>query len=386
MIKFSTRRNLIYVLLLILSYYIRKIILILIGSIYEFTNSIFFTTLMFLGEMTTGFIINKYQKDYLPHNDKKEFKKGLIYIKNEKIHIDSRIRIYLLYFMIAFFDFVEFTISVLYLPKYREFPGSLENRLCGLLIIISSLIYYYILKFPIFKHHLFSLIIIGICLIIVIISEIIFHKDIIFLLYPQFIQFILLIFFEVFFLALLDCADKYLMEYNSIPPCKILIFEGFIGAIFSFIGFIEDKPILKMKNVYDNVSAGYFVLFIFLLFMYFVFSGFKNIYRLLTNKLYSPMAETLANYFLNPFFMIYDYTLGGDYTVKGEQNFLYFIINLILSIVISFTGFVYNEFIVLFCCGLEHDTYKQISERAANGLDDEIRELNNLVIDDDDDE
>ena len=383
MIKFSTRRNLIYVLLLILSYYIRKIILVVIGSIYGFTNSIFFTTLMFLGEMTTGFIINKYQKDYLPKR-KEESKKGLIYKKSEIIQIDSNIKIYLLYFMIAFFDFVEFTISVLYLPKYHEFPGSLENRLCGLLIIISSLIYYYVLKFPIFKHQFFSLIIIGICLVIVIISEIIFQRNTIFFLYSQFIQFIVLILFEVFFLALLDCGDKYLMEYNSIPPCKILIYEGLIGAFFSFIGFIEDKPFSKMKIVYDKFSAGYFVLFIFLLFMYFVFSGFKNIYRLLTNKLYSPMAETLANYFLNPFFMIYDYTSGGDYTIKGEQNFLYFFINLILSIVISFTGFVYNEFIVLFCCGLEHDTYKQISERATDSLEIEIKELNNIGIEDDD--
>ena len=38
--------------------------------------------------------------------------------------------------------------------------------------------------------------------------------------------------------------------------------------------------------------------------------------------------------------------------------------NLILSFIISITGFVFNEFIVLIWCGLERDTYQEISRRS----------------------
>ena len=76
------------------------------------------------------------------------------------------------------------------------------------------------------------------------------------------------------------------------------------------------------------------------------------------------MTESLSNYILNPIIMIYRYILGDDFMVEGKKNLPYFIINLILSIIISFTGLVFNEFIILFCCGLEHNTYKQIIQRA----------------------
>ena len=52
----------------------------------------------------------------------------------------------------------------------------------------------------------------------------------------------------------------------------------------------------------------------------------------------------------------------------GEQDFygniIYFVICEIFSIIIDFFGCVYNEFIILFCCGLVHDTKVDISSRA----------------------
>ena len=46
-----------------------------------------------------------------------------------------------------------------------------------------------------------------------------------------------------------------------------------------------------------------------------------------------------------------------------NQNILYLIISIILCIVISFFGCVYNEYIILFYCGLEHEAKDIISER-----------------------
>ena len=386
MLKVSPRRNLIYVFLLILCYNLRKITLMLVGSIFGFTNSIIFSTLMFLGEFLTGLIIKQYQKKFITKNKFLNPVLTLVKKKMEKDKLDSNLKIYSIYFLLAYADFIEFTISVLYVPKFQGISGSLETRLCGLVIIFTSIMYYYILKYPLLRHQIFSLIVIGICLVIIIMSETFFQRDNIYMSTSNYLFYVFLISLELFFLSVLDSGDKYLMEFNSIEPCQILLYEGFIGTIFSFIGFIEDKPISKIKNIYDKFSAGYFALFIFLLFLYLVLSGFKNIYRLHTNKSYSPMAQTLANYALNPLFMIYDAISRKDFIIKGEVNYFYFFINLVLSIIISFTGFVLNEFIVLFCCGLEYNTYRQISERAktldskvcelASELDDEISNNN----------
>jgi hypothetical protein len=38
--------------------------------------------------------------------------------------------------------------------------------------------------------------------------------------------------------------------------------------------------------------------------------------------------------------------------------------NMIASWTITFFGCVYNEFIILFFCGLEYDTYEEVSNRA----------------------
>ena len=62
--------------------------------------------------------------------------------------------------------------------------------------------------------------------------------------------------------------------------------------------------------------------------------------------------------------MIYNFISGNDFIIGGSENLFYFLINLILSCIISITGLVYNEFIVLFFCGLERNTYKEITKRS----------------------
>ena len=64
--------------------------------------------------------------------------------------------------------------------------------------------------------------------------------------------------------------------------------------------------------------------------------------------------------------MIYYYISGSDFISNGKINFTYFIINFIVSLILSFINCVYNEFIVLFFCGLEADTHQQITQRSKN--------------------
>ena len=58
-------------------------------------------------------------------------------------------------------------------------------------------------------------------------------------------------------------------------------------------------------------------------------------------------SKTLAVYILNPFMYIYYYTNEKDFISGEEKNFFYFLINVILAVIISFFGCVYNEVIIL---------------------------------------
>ena len=90
----------------------------------------------------------------------------------------------------------------------------------------------------------------------------------------------------------------------------------------------------------------------------------------------------ISEYILNPFYLISSLKLNNDFISKGKTNYYYFSINLILSIIISFSAFVYNEFVILYFCKLHHETYQQISFRA-NNMSDNRR--SQILIDDDED-
>ena len=73
-------------------------------------------------------------------------------------------------------------------------------------------------------------------------------------------------------------------------------------------------------------------------------------------------------------YFFYYYGARGDFKVDKKLHPLYFSINIVVALIISFFGCVYNEFIILFCCGLEKNTHDQISRRAAN-----LNELSELT-------
>ena len=86
------------------------------------------------------------------------------------------------------------------------------------------------------------------------------------------------------------------------------------------------------------------------------------------------MARALMDYFINRVYLIYYFIVENDFITEGNLNrAFYFGINLILSIIISFCGLVFNKFLVLFCCGLERYTHDQVSRRANDSLELDIR-------------
>ena len=386
MIKIGLRQNLKYPLQLLLWNIIRDIEADLIFVFFNF-NSLIYTPIMFLGELFAGLIIYLYQKQFLAKDKIKELSKfasiQLKRIKGQKLFIDSKIKIAVLMFYLALCDFVQF-VTTLFISKYIKTSGSVETRLRGLFTIYTALFYYYILRFPIFKHQKFSLIVIGICLVIVIITEFIFQEINIFLSYGDFFIFLLLIIFIHFISAMLDAVEKYLFEFNNLNPFFVLMLEGGIGFILSFIYCLSHNSFDDIIQFKKNRSSSDFAILIFALIIYLILSGLKNSFRVITTKIYSPMTTTFMDYIFNPFFLLYFYITEADFFSYGERNAVYFIINLIISIILSFIGCVYNEFLILFFCGLERDTHRQVIIRSLNEI--ELEHMNELIGDDDVDE
>jgi len=136
--------------------------------------------------------------------------------------------------------------------------------------------------------------------------------------------------------------------------------EGIFELIFAILVSIGKEPFKDIIYLYETNTTGNFILLIVLLFFYFLLTILVNAYKIYCNVIYSPMARTLIDYLMNPFFIIYYYFTGKDF----NNNYLYFIISEIISIVEDLFGGIYNEYIILFLCGMEYETKDMIAKRA----------------------
>ena len=370
MIKAAIRPNLKYPLQLLLYNELRNIETILVYKLLKFGDSLVFTPLMFLGEFLSGLIIYLYQNKILKKNKGpgKYMNLKLVKTKNKVKKIDGILKIIFILFCCALFDLVQFVLSI-NTPQFINVSASVSSRIGGFLTIFDSLFYYFVLRLPIFRHQLFCLIIIGICLLLIIIFEFIFQEINNFLTYGNLFGVFILSFISQFFSAMIDSNEKYLFEYNNVNPFYALMFEGFFGFIFAFCYCLYENPFDVLKDYKNSKPNSDFGILIFCLIIFTILSGLKNSFRVLTTKIYTPMTTTSLDYILNPIYMSIDFALEEDFISKGKRNYVYFLINLIISLIISFLGLVYNEFLILFFCNLDIDTHLQISRRSITEAD-----------------
>ena len=365
MIKFALRRNLIYPLQLLIFNVVRDTERDLLGRFYKFDNPLIFTPLMFIGEFLAGLIIYLYQKKITSKKQITENTRtsqmGLVLIYTKLKTKDSICKIMFLIFCAGLMDFVQFVLS-LHTPQFINTSGSIGSRLGGFLTIVDALYYYFVLKFPILRHQFFSLVGIGICLILVIITEFIFQEVNIFFNHLQLFILLLLTFVQQFCSAMVDSNEKYLFEYNEISPFFALLFEGLFGFILSFIYGIFYDPFEQFRKINSSLN---FTVIIILLVLYIILSGLKNAFRVQTTKIYSPMTTTFMDYILNPVYLTIYFALNEDFLTKGKRNYAHFFINLFLALIMTFFGLIYNEFIIIFFFRLEKDTHQEVCRRAS---------------------
>ena len=367
MIKLSLRRNSIYIIQVIIYYNIRRVVKDIITKNFEFNSSLIFTILMHFGEFFGGLSIYIYRKTFLNKGKNKIKLEGLsINIIQKAIQmrrIDGYFKIIVLIFFSAFFDFIEFILLSFLVPKLADMSPTADLRLNGFSTITSAIVFRYALRFKIDKHQFYSLLAIGICIFLVSLIEFIFQSEV--ALFGSLFLAYLITYLSIILMAFTDLIEKYLTQFDSMDPMLVLTLEAIFGIIMVTIySFAQQNQFPNIVKVYETSERGQFALFIFLLFVYFALCAGVNVYRVLCTVIYSPMYKSIAYYILNPLMIIYTYFVEDDFQSNGKQNVLYLILNIILAIIILFFGAVYNEFIILYCLGFEHETHSEISKRS----------------------
>ena len=364
MIKFAVRNNLYYPLMLILFTFLRNIIDILLKAIFNLKSPYFTSILIFFSEFLFGSMTIWYNNSSSKNNSKiiKSMGIKLIQRKTKISRSDTNLIIYILIFFASYFDFISLTYMRFYIP----FRNKVENDFLikdvrSLQICISALLCYFTIKTNIARHQIVSLIIISFCSITLFSTEIIKKEN-------EITEKLINLGFTLISCtsrALFDTTEKYLLDYNFIDPFLLLLLEGIIcfGLMFSCI-FIDNNFKIEFEELMNISEKKYLLIGLFII--YAIFSGMKNIYRIITNKFYSPMTRALAESILDPLFTIYYFFFEIRDEKFTSKFWIYFVINFICSIIMALCSSIYNEFIILYYCGLEYETFFEIRKRSIN--------------------
>ena len=360
MIKIKLGKNLIYLFIYIISWIIRLVIKTVTKEIYpDFVYMVLY--MYILGEIIGGLSIYLYQyRNSQKNKQTKLFNITLTTNKDIMKYKDKNFKIIILIILAAIFDFFKNIIEFYNAPKSNDKnKNNFYLRIGAVTTISSSLLCKYSINFKFGKHHKASLIFISSCLILEIILEIIFKPKEIFagpFLFERFLTI-----FRLIIESFNDCTKKYLVEVNYIDPFKLIMYEGILELIFNII-FRLSKNMINIQQIgefFRNNSPGKICGLIFSLLGILLLSGLLSLYKIYCITFYSPMIKNLTDYILVPIINILSFVFKIDF----YNSVAYFIICEIISIIVDFFGFLYNEFIILYCLGLEHDTKFDISSR-----------------------
>jgi len=304
-----------------------------------------------------------------------QFLSGLIPLliqgKEEIKGSDNFCKILLLLLFASYFNLIETIVRRKYfskindnLPKRDHF---MEYRFKNIQIEISALLSYFLIRIKIYRHQLISLLTIFFYLLLIMIADIIDdHSDLLIR-----TKYFLLSAFTCIARSFLDTIEKYLFEFNFLRPHTILLYEGLIGTLFNPLLLLIDKDshedLKKIEGISNEKSK--FIILIILFICFIIISSFKNIYRVLTVQYYSPMTRALAESILDPFVILYYFILFEE---KEFEDYLYFCFIIYCLGITAFSSLVYNDFVVLYCCEMERNTYLEINNRLYDDLNDDI--------------
>ena len=381
-IKIGIRKNLRYPVLLILCNSLLDIDEIIMKNYFNYYKGYFiYCVLIFLSQFFSGLIPLLIFKCTNRKKTHKRYANGfnLIQGKDKIKQADSLCKILLLLFFASYFNLIGvivrrkyFTRNNLDLPKRGFF---IEHRFKSIQIEVSALLSYLTLKIKIYRHQKFSLITISIFLILIMILDVIDDPGLL-----KKIKYVFLSAFSNIARSFLDTIEKYLFDYNFLRPFSILLYEGLIGSLFiPLLLLIDNDTYEDFKDIQCNRKILLPLIIFFTLFL--IINAFKNIYRVLTIQYYSSMTRALAESILDPFILYYFYLTIKDY---GNNNEVYFALIISCLLIIAFCSLVYNDFIVLYCCEMQTNTYREINNRLYGNPKDAILNENDSDSDEND--
>jgi hypothetical protein len=335
----------------------KKFLNIIFLGLFEFLRSLFvkyylndcycpflMNFLMFSGEATL--IIIYYIEKKLTNIKQK----NIVYKENNFIIKEKTInQKYYLYFIFLCMigDFISFLLQTI--SKITDYPLCIRD----LYIIISMLFCYFLLKFHYYKHHIVSIVLVFIGIIIKFIIQILNEKKLFFWL----IGFVVIL--AYISMAIQECIEKKLMYFQYINPYYLISIEGFMGMIFSLILLIATNRVKTIENSEYDIKI-YFKLNIFnsfnrimYLIVYYILNSLVNLFRMKIVYEFTPCHKTIC-------FLIVD-ILQNIVNISDKNYYYYFFISYPFPL---FGFLLFNDLIIIHLYNLHYNTIKYIDERS----------------------
>ena len=378
MLGIGLRKNLIYPLMLLLCIFICRVDEMIMNEYLNLKLKYSIPAFYYITQLFCALIHILYsnKKDKTKPINKVQSNYPIQFIENSQTNIkspDSSIKIAFILFFDTFFYFITTLTRKIYAifgTKRRAIDKFLEKRLRPFHMLFSVLLCYFTANLKIYKHQKLSLIVISIFLMMSILIEIFWLQTEILVL----IGFILCFSLR----SCLDTTEKYLIEVDYACPYRILLWEAIISNIlFAILAIFEKEYVNEIKAFIAQEKNKEFYILLVLCAIYLVSVGFRSLYRINTVKYFSPMARALFELILDPLGALYKFW-SKNKEIKREIKgpIIYYIITATSLILMSVFALVYNDFLVLYCCGLEKETYLETQKRALSkniyiGLGDE---------------
>lgn len=251
---------------------------------------------------------------------------------------------------------------------------NLELELKIIQILFTALFSYFFLNVSMYRHQFLSFGLI-LCGMIMILSQAFDYIR---------LGTYLLIFFA--FTSMQEVIEKWIMNVKYISPYQLLFIEGLFGfsislIILTMVSYIHCSWEFCMKinstNTIESITEGFVQLFdnkinILLIWGYIITTTGLNTCTTLTSKYFTPthrtISDTLSSFIWGIIAMIW--ICDSDYYLPLT----------IPAYVIIFLGcLLYNEIIIIKCCGMDEYTNEQIAQRSIIDKNDTV--FDNIILD-----
>lgn len=254
--------------------------------------------------------------------------------------------------------------------KLNTNENDIELR-CNFLIIqiiFNGIVSILMLRYPIYKHHYFSIVFLFIGFILVSFQYFTSLSEDLTILYIA-ICYILW--------AVQEGVAKWVMKELFISPYFLLCLYGLIGlglqlviavplsfipCELDFCSGVVEKYIETLVTVFNNSMISVY------LWMYSISVAVYMLFLIMVNNAFNPTHSCTAESFENVFWWIYALVENGV-----DINF---IPSLFGYAIIIFAGLVYNEIVICSICSLNQDTISEIQERSNQDLSISLQEIN----------